>query len=111
VSDVDGDEVVQLYVTDIVASVLRPIKELVGFKRVHIRSGETKKLAFKWKLSQMAFRDLNMDWKVERGKMRVEIGASAFDIRASGEFEITEDYIFTDEQHRGFFADVTVKSK
>ena len=103
-SEVDGDEVVQLYIADPIASVVRPVKDLVGFRRIHLHSGESKKIKFKWKLSQMAFLDLNMNWKVERGTMNVEIGASAFDIRQQGTFEITEDFILNDGKERGFYA-------
>ena len=107
-AEVDGDEVVQLYIADPIASMVRPVKELVGFRRIYLHSGESKKVKFKWKLSQMAFLDLNMKWKVERGTMNVEIGTSAFDIRQQDSFEIVEDFILDNEQKRGFFASVEV---
>ena len=107
-SNRDGEEVVQLYVTDQVACVVRPVKELVGFKRIGLKAGESKSLQFRWKLSQMAFRDLDMNWKVEKGEMIAEICASAFDVRQQQSFNIMNDLVLTDGKTRGFFADVSV---
>ncbi|MBO9596256.1 MAG: glycoside hydrolase family 3 C-terminal domain-containing protein, partial [Cohnella sp.] len=66
---VSGDEVVQVYIRDRVGSVARPVKQLVGFARVSLDVNETKKVAFKINMKQLAFHDLNMDQVVEPGMM------------------------------------------
>lgn len=102
-----GDEVVQLYLTDCQASMTRPCQELQGFSRIHLDPGESKKVVFKVRASQMAFLDQNMNWKVEKGKIDVAVGSSSFDIRQTDNFLITEDLLM-DGRERGFFAEVTV---
>ncbi|MHC1770611.1 MAG: glycoside hydrolase family 3 N-terminal domain-containing protein [Flexilinea sp.] len=99
----DGDEVVQLYITDVVSTMVRPEKELVGFKRVHIKKGETKKLQFDINASQFAFLDENMQWKIEAGKFELGVGSSCVDIRLIQDFEIMTDKII-DGRIRGFYA-------
>jgi beta-glucosidase len=83
-----GDEVVQLYVHDAVASVTRPIKQLVGFARVPLEPGQTRRVQFSLDPSQLAFYDAALRLVVEPGQFDVEIGASSSDVRASGRFEI-----------------------
>jgi len=83
-----GDEVVQLYVADETASLARPVKELAGFARVHLRPGEKKRICFRLHASQTAFLDRKMEWIVEPGMFRVMIGSSSRDIRLEGAFEI-----------------------
>jgi len=84
-----GDEVVQLYVHDVVASVTRPVKELKGFKRVTLAPGETKTLTFELAVNQLAFYDRTMAFVVEPGTIEVTVGSSSEDIRLTGSFEIT----------------------
>jgi len=76
-----GDEIVQLYLTDKVASVTRPVKELKGFERVSLEAGQTKTVSFKLDKSKMAFWDYDMKYVVEPGTYDVMIGASSNDIR------------------------------
>jgi beta-glucosidase len=83
-----GDEVVQLYVHDAVASVTRPIKQLVGFARVPLEPGQTRRVQFSLDPSQLAFYDAALRLVVEPGQFDVEIGASSSDVRASDRFEI-----------------------
>ncbi len=103
-----GDEVVQLYVVDKFASATRPVKELAGFKRVTLESGEKSTLTFEFKASQMAFLDRSMRWKVEKGEFEVQVGSSSEDIRLKDTYLVTED-AWVDGKHRGFYAKVTVK--
>lgn len=105
-----GDEVVQLYLKDARASMIRPVKELAGFTRIRLLPGETKEICFSVEMSQLAFLDRNMEWKIEKGKTEVEIGSSSEDIRLRGSFEITEDARIAG-RNRGFFAKITIKSK
>src|ERR1035437_7102306 len=76
-----GDEIVQLYLSDKVASVTRPVKELKGFERVSLEAGQTKTVTFKLDKSKMAFWDYDMKYVVEPGTYEVMIGASSNDIR------------------------------
>jgi beta-glucosidase len=84
----EGEEVVQLYVNDVVATCTRPVKQLAGFKRVSIDPGETKCVTFHLDLSQLGFFDPSMRFVVEPGSVRVMVGASSEDIRAEEEFVI-----------------------
>ena len=75
----DGDEVLQLYVTDEVASVARPIRELIGFARVAIPAGETRTVEFTVHPTRLAFHSLDMDLVTEPGAFTFRIGGSSFD--------------------------------
>ena len=90
---VAGDEVVQLYVQDPVASVTRPVKELKGFKRLTIQPGEEKALAFQLDVRHLAFYDRKMNFVVEPGKINVMVGSSSSDIRLRGEFVISGERV------------------
>jgi beta-glucosidase len=84
----DGDEVVQLYIADRLASVARPVKELAGFRRIRLAAGQSRKVRFTVQLSQLAFLDRTMRWVVEPGEMDVLIGTSSQDIRLRGSFTV-----------------------
>jgi len=86
-----GDEVVQLYVHDVLASVTRPVKELKGFKRLFLQPGESKTVTFELAVSQLSFYDRNMHFVVEPGVIEVMIGSSSEDIHLTGLFEILGD--------------------
>lgn len=103
-----GTEVVQLYLRDEYASMIRPVKELAGFTRVALQPGETKKITFRVAPSQMAFLDLAMRWKVEKGEIGVQVGASSQDIRLIGSFRITEN-AWMRSPERCFYAKAEVK--
>lgn len=83
-----GDEVVQLYLHDLFASVARPIKELKRFKRVTLDVGEKKTLSFMLSREDLEFLDLDMNLVVEPGVFEVLIGSSSEDIRLKGTFEV-----------------------
>ncbi|MCC6616078.1 MAG: glycoside hydrolase family 3 C-terminal domain-containing protein [Anaerolineae bacterium] len=83
-----GDEVVQLYVQDLIGSVTRPVKELKGFKRITLQPREAKTITFKLDVRHLAFYDRRMKRVVEPGTIAVMIGSSSDDIRLTGEFEI-----------------------
>lgn len=105
--EVFGEEVVQLYIHDKYASVVRPVQELVGFVRVPLQPNETRTIQFLMDPSQIAFLDTNMAWKIEAGEIEVMIGASSHDIRARGAFRISSD-LFIDGRTRGFYANATI---
>ena len=100
-----GDEVVQLYLRDRFASMTRPVKELAGFKRIHMEPGEKVRVTFTVQADQSAFLDRQMRWKVEKGEIDVEIGSSSEDIRLKGTYRITEDR-WIDGAKRAFYAKV-----
>lgn len=109
IGDRTGDEVVQLYISDEVASMVRPELELAGFKRITLMQGETKTIIFHVKTSQLAFLNENMDWVVEEGYIKLLIGASCKDIRMEGRVRITDTKVI-DQKSRGFYAEVEVKN-
>lgn len=100
----DGDEVVQLYFSDQHASCARPVKELAGFSRIHLKAGEKKHITFRLNADQTAFLDRNMKWKVEKGTIQIEIGSSSEDIRLKGSFEIAKN-AWIDGKDRSFWAE------
>ncbi len=75
----DGAEVVQLYIRDLVSTATRPIKELRGFERVHLRSGETKTVALDITPESLAFYDVRMNYVVEPGDFAIMVGNSSRD--------------------------------
>lgn len=79
--ELDGDEVVQLYIKDLFASVARPVMELKGFQRVHLKKGETKELSFQITPDLLSMLDLDLNRIVEPGEFRIMIGASSNDVR------------------------------
>lgn len=85
-----GTEVVQLYVKDCYASMVRPCMELAGFRRVTLDAGQEKEVSFCLKASQLAFLDIDYRWKIEAGEVEVMIGASSADIRLKDAMQITE---------------------
>ncbi|MEM2400906.1 MAG: glycoside hydrolase family 3 N-terminal domain-containing protein [Candidatus Bathyarchaeia archaeon] len=83
-----GDEVVQLYIHDQLASVARPLKELKGFKRITLEPGEQKTVTFTLGPEELSFYDINMNLIVEPGLFEVMVGSSSEDIRLKGTFEV-----------------------
>ena len=73
----DGDEVVQLYIHDVLASVARPIKELVAFKRVTLAAGETKKVELEVPYRSFCLWDADMNFRVEEGEFDIWLGRDA----------------------------------
>jgi hypothetical protein len=84
-----GDEVVQLYIQDVVGSITRPVLELKGFQRISLDSGETKRIVFTLPADLLSFTGPDYIRIVEPGLFRVKIGASSKDIRLEGEFTLT----------------------
>lgn len=76
-----GNEVVQLYIRDILASVVRPVRELKGFERIYLEPGEEKMVEFTLGPDELKLVNRELDWVVEPGDFRVYIGASSRDIR------------------------------
>jgi beta-glucosidase len=83
-----GDEVVQLYLRDVVASVIPYDSQLRGFERIHLQPGEKKTVTFTLTPEDLEILDRHMEWTVEPGKFEVLVGASSEDIRSKGEFSV-----------------------
>jgi beta-glucosidase len=83
-----GDEVVQLYMRDPVASVARPVSQLRGFHRLHLEPGEARTVTFKLSAGQFALYAQSGRWVVEPGRIDIMVGASSADIRLRGSFDI-----------------------
>src|SRR4029079_1189647 len=75
-----GDEVVQLYIRDLVASMTRPVKELKGFQRVTLQPGEKRRVEFVLGHEQLGFWNREMRYVVEPGEFRVMVGANSVDL-------------------------------
>jgi len=85
----DGDEVVQLYIRDVAASVARPVRELKGFERVSLRAGERRRVEFTLGPEQLGFYDSRVRWTVEPGEFKVFVGTSSVG-GLEGSFEVVE---------------------
>lgn len=72
-----GNEVVQLYVKDLLASVSRPIIELKGFQKVYLKPGESKQISIEVPVQELKFLHEKMNWIVEKGTYRILVGNSS----------------------------------
>jgi beta-glucosidase len=72
-----GDEIVQMYIRDEIGSVTRPVKELKGFSRVHLKPGETKSVQFAITPDKLSFLDEDMNRVVEPGTFSIMVGPSS----------------------------------
>ena len=77
----DGEEVVQLYIRDLLSSLAQPIKQLKGFQRIYLKAGESREVSLNITPDQLKMLDAKMQWVVEPGEFRIMIGASSKDIR------------------------------
>ena len=85
----DADEVVQLYIRDLVGSITRPVKELKGFQRIHLKKGESKKVSFKITPELLKFYDYDLNYVCEPGDFNVMIGPNSEDV-STLKFAVTE---------------------
>jgi beta-glucosidase len=84
----DGDEVVQMYLRDILASVARPVMELRKFQRISLKRGESRNVTLSIGPEDLRMLDADMKWVVEPGVFRVMVGSSSKDIRLRGQLTI-----------------------
>jgi beta-glucosidase len=84
-----GDEVVQLYIRDPVATMTRPVKELKGFQRVTLQAGEKRRVEFTLTRDQLAFWNREMRFVAEPGEFRVMVGSNSRDL-IEAKFELLE---------------------
>ncbi|MSR98432.1 glycosyl hydrolase [Arthrobacter sp. BL-252-APC-1A] len=85
----DGVEVVQLYLHDPVASVVRPVQRLIGYARVPLKAGESARVRFTVPADAASFTGVDLERIVEPGVLELRFGASSTDIRLTGEVRLT----------------------
>lgn len=78
--NLDGNEVVQLYIRDLIGSVTRPIKELKGFEKVMIKAGETKTISFKLTEAELGFYNAESKFGAEPGDFKIFVGGNSIDL-------------------------------
>ena len=89
-----GAEVVQLYVRDLHPKIDRPVRELKGFSKVVLQSGETRALEFLVHPRDLAYFDVpGHQWKAEAGDYEIAIGASSRDLRQLAVLHLNADFI------------------
>ena len=88
IGDRDGDEVVQIYITDKLASTVRPIQQLRGFKRVNFKAGESRSIEFELDSDAFSMYNLEMKKVVEPGLFIIKAGPSSDNIRLEQEIEL-----------------------
>ncbi|MGC8819322.1 MAG: glycoside hydrolase family 3 N-terminal domain-containing protein [Athalassotoga sp.] len=103
-----GDEVVQLYVNDKVASITRPVKELKGFAKVHLEAGEEKSVTFELPVDLLAFYDSKMNLVVEAGEFEIMVGSSSEDTRLRGSVELKSSLKVSKKRPK-FFSTVKIE--
>ena len=79
----DGDEIVQLYIHDLSASIARPVKELKGFKRIHLKSGEQATVTFDISRQQLQFYNSELKQVVEPGDFDIMVGPNSRDVKTA----------------------------
>lgn len=84
----DGDEVVQLYLNDVISSVVVPPIRLKGFEKIFLRKGESKDVTFVLRANDLSIFDKNMNYVVEPGTFRIMIGGQSENFPLEGSFEI-----------------------
>ncbi len=105
VSDIGGDEVVQVYFRAEDPSVKRPLKQLTAFARVHIECGQTQHIEFDISKSELRFYDVSRErFAVEQGRYTFMAGASSEDIRLTKTIEVSGEKIPPRELCKGIFA-------
>ena len=87
---IEGEEVVQLYIRDLVGSVTRPVKELKDFKRVKLAAGESDYITFDLRTDKLAFYDRNMQLNIEAGQFHLWVGGCS-QTGLRDEFEMIDD--------------------
>lgn len=85
--DRDGDEIVQLYIRDMVSTVTRPVQELKDFARIHLKKGETKTVTFLITGDKLQYYGLDMKRMIEPGEFEVQVGRNSTDF-ISDKFEV-----------------------
>lgn len=80
-SKVAGHEVIQLYLQDLVASTVRPVRELKDFRKVYFKAFEEKTIGFKLTVQQLKFWNEKLEYGVESGEFKVLVGPNSRDLK------------------------------
>jgi hypothetical protein len=97
---VAGDEVVQLYIRDEEATVARPVRELRGFRRVHLAPGACRTIAFQLSTEQLSYVGADLRRVVEPGRVSVQVGTSSADLPLAAHLELQGPIVeLVDRQH------------
>ncbi len=86
----DGEEIVQLYLRDLVSSIVRPVLELKDFRKLKLKAGESKTITFFIDREKLSFYNQQLKWVAEPGDFELMIGASSRDIRLKERFELIQ---------------------
>lgn len=108
-----GADVVQLYLSDPVATVVRPVRRLVGYARVALEAGEAKRVAFRVSTDLAAFTGLHGRRVIEPGELRLALGASSADLRAEVSLRLLGEAVELDDARdatRALIAETTVQA-
>jgi beta-glucosidase len=70
-----------MYIRDEVSSVTRPVKELKGFERIHLKPGETRTVQFALTPAELGFYNVELRWVVEPGTFKVMVGPNSMDLQ------------------------------
>ncbi len=91
----DGAEIIQVYVSDLKASVNRPVQELKGFEKVFLKAGEEKNVILRLNEKAFGFYDVNRNcFKAEAGEFELRIGSSSRDIRQKQSVTLSQEYLY-----------------
>jgi beta-glucosidase len=88
---VSGEEVVQLYLRDKVATIVRPVKELKDFQKIKLEAGESRAITFIINNDKLSFYHNDLELRSEAGEFDLMIGSSSEDIRLRDSFELTDN--------------------
>ena len=80
----DGEEVVQLYIRDLVGSITRPVKELKGFQKIKLKAGESKQVFFYINVNDLKFYNSELKFVSEPGDFILFIGTNSNDVKEKG---------------------------
>ncbi|WP_277469705.1 MULTISPECIES: glycoside hydrolase family 3 C-terminal domain-containing protein [unclassified Paenibacillus] len=96
-----GKETVQLYVSDVESSVIRPLQELKGFTKIALQPGEAQEVTFTLDKRSFAYYDVKLgDWHVESGEFTVAVAASSRDVRLTAPLEVISSVKTVSKFHR-----------
>jgi beta-glucosidase len=85
---IEGTEIVQLYLRDMVSSVVRPLKELKGFQKIHLLPGEERRVSFTIDRNLLSFYNSQLAWTAEAGDFKLMVGSASDDIRLEGSLKL-----------------------
>jgi beta-glucosidase len=104
-----GDEVVQMYVNYPSSSLERPLKELKGFRRIHLAGGDSTVVRFPLRYRDLTYYDTTTrGYRVEEGTVNVLIGASSADVRLTGQIHTTAGEVAATYRQNGCYRSGTV---